>query len=83
MLLQTNGVWVRKHRNATVPESLFNTLQEEEPTEWTEFEIKEYMATGGRFNLGWIDYILSENKNFNSTLIINPTMPATQPTSLT
>ena len=26
ILLQTNGVWVRKYRNATVPKSLFNTL---------------------------------------------------------
>ena len=35
-LLRMNSVWVRKDRRKTVPESLYSTLYEENPTEWTE-----------------------------------------------
>ena len=61
MILQTNGVWVQKHRNTTVPESLFDTIQEEDPTDWTISEINEHMAAGGKFNSGRIEYILKNN----------------------
>ena len=59
--LQTNGVWVQKDRNAIVPESLFNTIQEEDPTKWTKSEINKHMVTGEKFNLGRIKYILKNN----------------------
>src|SRR5438046_6649327 len=61
MILQTNGVWVQKHRNTTVPESLFNTIQEEDPIDWTISEINEHMAAGVKFNSGQIKYILKNN----------------------
>jgi hypothetical protein len=70
-LLRTRGVWVKKHRNTTVPESLFNTLQEEEPEKWTESEIREHMATGGEFNSGRIRYML----NHNFPRLTRPTTP--------
>src|SRR6266516_285391 len=81
MLLRANGVWVQKHRNMTVPESLLNTLQEEEPTEWTEFEIKEHMATVGKFNSGRINYMLNKTHptNTNRLPTTNPTPSAIQP----
>jgi len=50
---------VKKHRSSTVSESLFNTLQEEDPAEWTEPEIKEYIAIGNKFNLRRINYLLN------------------------
>ena len=67
VFLQNNGVWVKQHRNATVPESLYNTLQEEEPTEWTELEIREYVATGKKFNSDRINYLLKNNFASTST----------------
>ena len=60
-ILRTNGVWVQKHRNTTVPESLFSTIQEADPTDWTISEINEHMAAGGKFNSGRIEYILKNN----------------------
>jgi len=50
---------VKKHRSSTVPESLFNTLEEEDPAEWTEPKIKEYIATGNKFNSRRINYLLN------------------------
>ena len=60
-LLRSNGVWVRKDRRKTVAESLYNTLQEEEPAEWTTQEIEEYIRTTGRFNSAQINYMLGQN----------------------
>jgi hypothetical protein len=60
--LRVHGVWVKKHRYTTVAESLFNTLQEEEPMEWTESEIRDHMATGGEFKSGRITYMLNNGK---------------------
>ena len=67
-----------------MPEALFNTLQEEDPIEWTKLKIKEHIATRGKFNLGRIDYLLKNNFASTSTttietpistlLIINPTL---------
>jgi len=90
MFLQTNSVWIRKYRNATVPKLLFNILQEEDPIEWTEPKIKEHMVTKGKFTLGRINYLLKNNFASTSTiktlilislatnltlLIIPPTIP--------
>jgi hypothetical protein len=60
-ILRTNGVWVQKHKNTIVPKSMFNTIQEEDPTDWTISEINEHMAAGGKFNSGRINYILKNN----------------------
>ena len=67
-------------------EALYNTLQEDKPIEWTESEIKDYIATRGEFNLGRIAYLLKNNFTSISTntstiatpiltlLAINPTL---------
>jgi hypothetical protein len=68
-LLRLNGIWVRKDRRKTVAESLYNTLQEEDPTEWTTRAIEEHIRTVGRFNLAQINY----NNNYNP-LLLNPYM---------
>jgi hypothetical protein len=41
--LRCNGVWVKVDRHITVAQSLFATLQEEDPTEWTEKEMREQL----------------------------------------
>jgi hypothetical protein len=60
-LLRMNGVWVRKDRRMTVAESLYNTLQEEDPIEWTMQEIEEHIRTEGQFNSVPINHILSQD----------------------
>ena len=66
--------------------AFYNTLQEDKPTEWTKSKIKDYIATGGEFNLGQITYLLKNNFTSISTntstittpiltsLAINPTL---------
>ena len=49
-LLRKNGVWVIKDRHVLVAQSLFNTLQEEEPTAWTTEAITTHLADDGGFN---------------------------------
>ena len=66
VLLQSNSVQVRKDRYKTVAESLYNILQEEEPTKQTIQEIQEYIRTIGRFNSVQINYILSQNDTVSS-----------------
>jgi len=56
-----DSVWVKKHRNTTILEALLNTLQEEDPIEWTKLKIRECIATRGEFNLGRITYLLKNN----------------------
>ena len=50
-----------------MPEALLNTLQEDNPVEWIESKIKEYMVTRGEFNLGRIAYLLKNNFASTST----------------
>jgi hypothetical protein len=38
---------------------LFDTLQEEDPAEWTEPKIKECIVTGNKFNSRQINYLLN------------------------
>jgi hypothetical protein len=67
-LLRMYGVWVKKDRHLTVAESLYNTLQEEDPTLWTIQEIEEHIRTIGQFNSARINYMLSQdNKVAGST----------------
>src|SRR6266702_1505408 len=68
MFLQTNNIWVKKHRNTTVPKSLFNTLQEKDLTKWTELEIREHMATKEEFNSGRITYLFKTNFTSTNTI---------------
>jgi len=64
-------------------EALLNTLQEEDPIEWTKLEIREHMATRGKFNLGQINYLLKNNFTSTSTTeTLTLTLPTTKPTLL-
>jgi len=74
------------YRNTTVSKLLFNTLQEEDPTEWTKLKIREYIAARGKFNLEQINYLLKNNfasiRTSTSTSIStikNPILPAATP----
>ena len=56
-LLRKQGVWVLKNPKVSVAKSLFNTLQEEIPTRWTEDEVtkcqdKEVFTSTSRHNFG-------------------------------
>jgi hypothetical protein len=62
-MLRMYGVWVRKDRRKTVAESLYNTLQEDEPTEWTAQEIEEHLQTVREFKSGRLNYMLSRDNN--------------------
>jgi len=72
-----------------MPEALLNTLQEEDPTEWTKSKIREHIATGGKFNSGRINYLLKNNFTSTSTIetltlispTINPTLLTIPPTN--
>src|SRR6266702_2309782 len=57
-----------------MPEALFNTLQEDKPIEWTESEIKDYIATRGEFNSGRIAYLLKNDFTNTSTSINTSTI---------
>jgi hypothetical protein len=57
---------VRKDRRKTVAESLYNTLQEEDPTEWTTQEIEEHIRTTGPFNSAQINYMRGQNDTASS-----------------
>ena len=56
-------MWVLKRARTSIALSLYNTLKEEEPTEWTDFEINEYLSSGGTFNSGQITYMLKMKQN--------------------
>ena len=61
-----------------MPEALFNTLQEEEPIEQTEFEIREHLEAGGEFDSGRIKYMLNNsNKSSAAPIATNLTTPIT------
>ena len=59
-LLRKNGVWVIKDRNVLVAQSLFNMLQEEEPTEWTTEAVTAHLADDGGFNSVKLEPIVQE-----------------------
>jgi hypothetical protein len=48
-LLRNQGVWVARDRRITVARSLYNTLCEEDPTEWSKEETLEHVRTIGPF----------------------------------
>jgi hypothetical protein len=45
--LRSNGVWVKVDRRVTVAQSLFETLGEEDPTEWSNTEMREQLKKEG------------------------------------
>ncbi|SLM36407.1 hypothetical protein LPUS_00586 [Lasallia pustulata] len=56
-ILRKRGVWVQKRARTSIALSLYNTLKEEERTEWTEFEIKS-CHTKEAFTSNHIFYLL-------------------------
>ena len=56
--LRTRGVWVKIGRRTTVPDSLFETLQEKQPMKWSQLDIDEHIQTHGGFRSGKINHIL-------------------------
>ena len=63
-LLRDQGVWVVRDRRITIARSLYNTLCEEDPTEWTKEEIQEQIKATRPFT--------SFKLNRISGLITNP-----------
>jgi hypothetical protein len=48
-LLRNQGVWVAGDRRITIAQSLYNTVYEEDPVEWSEEEILEHIRAKGPF----------------------------------
>jgi hypothetical protein len=49
ILLRDQGVWVARNRQITTARSLYNTLCEEDPVEWSKEEILEQIRAKGPF----------------------------------
>jgi hypothetical protein len=75
--LRTNGVWVQRQTGTTVPESLFSTAQEKEPTEWTESELRSHLDNSGGFNSPRINNILQQ-KRIRTAPFSSQTFPTTR-----
>jgi hypothetical protein len=48
-LLRHQGVWVERDKRVTVARSLYNTIQEEDQTEWTKEQILDHIKTNDLF----------------------------------
>ena len=48
-LLRYQGVWVKRDKQVTVTQSLYNIIYKEDQTEWTKEEILDYIKTSGLF----------------------------------
>ena len=57
--LRKRGVWIEKSRT-TIARSLFNALQEEEPTQWTDADIQEYLLSEGTLDSHRINFRLKK-----------------------
>jgi hypothetical protein len=55
IVLREYGVWVATGKRVSLAEALYQTLQEEDPTEWDEVEIRACMAKGIKFKSGLIN----------------------------
>jgi hypothetical protein len=73
--LRSNGVWVKVDRRVTVAQSLFETLGEKDPTEWSNTEMREQLKKEG-FN----SYRLPSLQR-QTALSRSPTPPAPPPAS--
>ena len=72
--IRRRGVWIEKSR-LTIAKSLFNALQEEEPTQWTNADIQEYLSTEGAFDSYRINYRLKKTPIALSSGVVPPTIP--------
>ena len=72
--LRRRGVWIEKSRT-TIARSLFNALQEEEPTQWTDAEIQEYLLKEGASDSYQINYRLKKTPIAFSSGIVSPSIP--------
>ena len=84
--LRRRGVWIEKSRMA-IARSLFNALQEEEPTEWMDANIQEYLLKEDAFDSYQINVRLKKNPITLPQNITPPTVspsvpPIIKPTSL-
>ena len=57
-VLRKHGVWVNTSRTKSIAQSLFDSLQGEQPTRWSHAEIKLYLAEHGEFKSNLIDSII-------------------------
>ncbi len=64
-----------KNSRLTIAKSLFNALQEKEPTQWTDTDIQEYPSTEGEFDLYRINYKLKITLIALSSGIVPPFIP--------
>jgi hypothetical protein len=65
--LRNHGVWVNYDKKGGMPEAMFATLTEKEPTPWTMAEVRLTMATAGAFKSRLIDFMI---KNGGTTEVI-------------
>ena len=72
--LRRQGVWIEKSR-LTIAKSLFNALQEKEPTQWTNTDIQEYLSTEGAFDSYRINYRIKKNPIAHPSGIVPPSIP--------
>ena len=84
--LRRRGVWIEKSRT-TIARSLFNALQEEEPTQWTDADIQEYLSSEGTFDSHRINFRLKKTPVPLPPNIVPPTvspsiLPTIKPTTL-
>ena len=83
--LRRRGVWIEKSRT-TIARFLFHALQEEEPTQWTDADIQEYLLTEGAFDSYRINVRLKKTLITLLPDIVPPTVspsipPIIKPTS--
>ena len=50
-------------------------LEEDKPTEWTKFKIKEHITVGGKFDSRQIKYILNNSSRLPVTPTTKPIVP--------
>lgn len=73
--LRHHGVYVLKNGSVPPSISIFKTIYENDPEEWPQHEILEYLKTKGNFNSEKINRYLRENDIPFSTI----TFPSDQP----
>ena len=67
ILLCDQGVWVTRNRQITTAQSLYNTLCEEDPVEWSKEEILEQIRAKGPFKsykLNRISGVIDNSLNY-------------------
>lgn len=77
--LRAHGVWVGRNNSRLLSEALYDTLQEDQPGEWSKEEIEEHVRTNGEFKSRKIAWLI---KSGGSTIRFGSTdTPATAPFS--